>query len=69
MEIMETSLKMKPGDTNWRINESHFRPAEECRYKPGAVNFALAWFQQGMLVSKLYCPLIHLIGNSGAARY
>jgi hypothetical protein len=51
LPIIEESLVIKKNSKSWRINGEYFRPAAECNFKPGTINFALAWFQQGMAVS------------------
>jgi hypothetical protein len=48
---MEKRLKVKLGSSSWRENETYFYSERGFRYKPGAVNFALAWFQQAMEVN------------------
>jgi len=47
---MESRLVVKKQSTNWRDNPQHFHK-DKYRYKPGTVSFALAWFQQGHVVS------------------
>ena len=48
--VMNDRLKIKWGTSSWRANENHYYAGNGYRYKPGAVNFALAWFQQAMQV-------------------
>jgi len=48
--IMQNRLVVKKGGTSWRTNESFYRSEEDCRFKPGTVSFAVAWFQQAMQV-------------------
>ena len=52
VKIIESSLKIKKNSKSWRDNGVHFRLAADCHNKPGTVNFALAWYQQGRRVSR-----------------
>jgi len=49
--LMEERLKVNAGSSSWRHNAKFFYWEEDFTYKAGAVNFALAWFQQAMEVS------------------
>lgn len=53
-ELLETSLKVVSNSSSWRINRKHYQAAPAWRYKSGSVNFALAWYQQGMQVKRNY---------------
>jgi hypothetical protein len=47
--------------SSWWVNGDYFRMAKHSQYKPGTVSFALAWFQQGMVVSNTnYVVIIEL---------
>ena len=50
LTILEKRLKVKPNSTSWRVNGDHYRPATECRFKPGSLSFGLAWYQQAQQV-------------------
>lgn len=52
---MESRLVIKTGSMNWRDGPQYYHK-ERYQYLPGAVNFALAWFQQGHKVS----PIFHI---------
>jgi len=41
---------MKHGDGSWRMNENQFTPQAGCKFRPGTLSMAPAWFQQGMQV-------------------
>ena len=51
---MEERLRVKPGSSSWRENNEFFYREKEFTYQAGAVNFALAWFQQAMEVSAVF---------------
>ena len=36
---------------NWREQQRYMRPNQSCKYPPGVVNLASAWFAQGHEVS------------------
>lgn len=50
LEVIERRLKMKHGDGSWRMNEQQFSPQVGCKFRPGTLSMAPAWFQQGMQV-------------------
>jgi len=51
LAVIERHLKIKHGDGSWRMNASQFAPQEGCKFQPGTLSMAPAWFQQGMQVS------------------
>jgi hypothetical protein len=52
--LMDERLRVNAGSSSWRHNDRFFYWEEDFTYKAGAVNFALAWFQQAMEVCA--CP-------------
>jgi len=52
--LIETRLVIKNNGGNWRTDKQYYQPVTHCTYKPGSMNYGLAWFQQGMKVGLLH---------------
>ena len=50
LTIIETNFKINAYSSSWQINDVFYKSDSDCQYKPGTINFALAWFQQAMAV-------------------
>ena len=64
LEIIEGLLKIKRRSSSWQVNETYFKLASDCKYKPGTMSFALAWFQQAMAVSglRIILTVVYVVG-------
>jgi hypothetical protein len=48
--ILQKCLTVQKDSSNWQINGDYYQSPSECQFKPGTVNYGLAWYQQGMKV-------------------